>query len=145
MLGHLEAILGQPCATWGHLGAILGPSWAILGPSRGHLRAILGRLEAYRGHLGAILGPSWGHLGPKRLPRTSGNSTKFTNCPKHIIFQMLLMVLLGGGLVSKAILGTFWGRLGACLGLLGADLGLTGAILGYSVSGIFTECCMIQQ
>ena len=34
---------------WGHLGSILGPLGAILGPSWGHL--------------GAILGPFWGHLG----------------------------------------------------------------------------------
>ena len=50
------AILGHLEPSWGHLGAILGPSWGILGPSWGHLGAILG-------HLGAILGPSWGHLG----------------------------------------------------------------------------------
>ena len=42
--------LGTPLGPiLGHLGAILGPSWAILGPSWGHL--------------GAILGPSWAHLG----------------------------------------------------------------------------------
>ena len=35
-------------ATWGHLGAILGPSWGHLGPSWGHL-----------GLSWVILGPSW--------------------------------------------------------------------------------------
>ena len=46
-----------------HLGAILGPSWAVLGPSWSHLGAILGVSWAILGHLGAVLGPSWGPLG----------------------------------------------------------------------------------
>ena len=61
--GRLGAILGLSWAilgpSWGHLkhlGAILGPSWGHLGPSWGHLGVILG-------HLGPLLGPSWGHLG----------------------------------------------------------------------------------
>ena len=36
-------------ASWGRLGAVLGPSWA-------HLGAILGDLGAILGHLGTILG-----------------------------------------------------------------------------------------
>ena len=32
-------------ASWGHLGAVLGPSWGHLGVSLGHLGAILGDLK----------------------------------------------------------------------------------------------------
>ena len=56
-------------AVWGHLGAVLGPSWghvgpgwAILGPSWGNLGLPWATLD----HLGpswAILEPSWSHLG----------------------------------------------------------------------------------
>ena len=46
---------------WIHLGAISGPSWAVLGPSRCHL--------------GTILGPSWGILGDLK--------TKTSSCQKH--------------------------------------------------------------
>ena len=61
-------------AVWGHLGAILGPSWGHVGPSWGHLGEILGylglpwtildHLGPSWGHLGAILEPSWVHLVP---------------------------------------------------------------------------------
>ena len=50
-----------------HLGAILGPSWAHLGPSRGHPGPSWGHLGPSRGYLGpswGILGLSWGNLGP---------------------------------------------------------------------------------
>ena len=55
---HLGAILGPSWAILGHLGAILGPSWAIFGPSWD----IVGNLGATLGHLGPILGKSWAHL-----------------------------------------------------------------------------------
>ena len=54
-------LLSYPSSpSWGHLGAILGHFWVLLGPSWGDLGASVG-------HLGSILvylGPSWGHLGP---------------------------------------------------------------------------------
>ena len=54
---HLGAILGLSWAilgpSWGHLGANLGSSWANLGPSWANLGAILG----LSGHLGPTLGP----------------------------------------------------------------------------------------
>jgi len=53
VVGHLGAILGQSCAllgpSWGPLGAILEPSWVTLGPSWGHL-------GPFRSHFGAIFG-----------------------------------------------------------------------------------------
>ena len=49
--------------SWGHLGPILGPSWAFLWPSWGHLGAILGHLGAVLGPSLAILGSAWAHLG----------------------------------------------------------------------------------
>ena len=55
--GLLNAFGGPYRRPWGHLGAILGPSWGRLGPSWGHLGAVLA-------HLGAVLEPSWGHLEP---------------------------------------------------------------------------------
>ena len=55
---HLGAILGPSWAILGPLGAILGPSWTILGC----LGASWDHLGSSWGHLGAILGPSWGHL-----------------------------------------------------------------------------------
>ena len=50
--GSLGAYLGLPPSSWGlgHLRAILGLSWAILGPSWSHAGLSCGRLE-----------PSWGH------------------------------------------------------------------------------------
>ena len=47
--------------SWGRLGAVLAPSWSILG----RLGAVLGHLGAILGRLGGVLGPSWGHLGAK--------------------------------------------------------------------------------
>ena len=62
--------------SWGHLGAVLGPSWGPLGPSwalLGPLGAILGPLGASWGHpgvcwghLGTIFGPLWSVFGPSR-------------------------------------------------------------------------------
>ena len=43
-------------ASWGSLGAVLGPYW-------GHIGAILGPSWAILGHPGAILGPSSAILG----------------------------------------------------------------------------------
>ena len=98
--------------SWGHLGAISGPSWVILGhlrptwdylgttlgqlafppepvkPEIRPLEPILARLGASWGQAGAILGyldPSWGHI--------------------------------------RAILGPSWGHLGASWDHLGAMLG----------------------
>ena len=67
-MGPLGAILGPSWAVLGRLGAILGPSWAVLG----HLGAILGPLELSWGCLGpswAVLGPSWAIL----ISSTGGN------------------------------------------------------------------------
>ena len=57
------AILGPSWAILGLLGAILGPSWGHHGPSWGHLGAILGPSWAILGPCWAILGPSWAILG----------------------------------------------------------------------------------
>ena len=57
-LGHLGTILGPSWAILNHLGTILGPSWAILGPSwaiLGGLWAILGGLRAILEGLGGVL------------------------------------------------------------------------------------------
>jgi hypothetical protein len=86
--GHLGVLLANPAVSlWrpfkltrqgpahdlscGHLGAILGPSWSILGPAWGHLEAILEPSWAVQGHQNqddkcrldrpVILGPSWNH------------------------------------------------------------------------------------
>ena len=57
---HLGAFLGP---SWAILGAVLGPFWTILEPSWGLLR-----------HLGAFLGPSWAILGPLPLGSPSTHS-----------------------------------------------------------------------
>ena len=41
--------------SWAQLGAILGPSWGVLGPFWG----LLGPSWAYLGQIGVLLGPSW--------------------------------------------------------------------------------------
>eukprot|EP00959_Pyramimonas_sp_CCMP1952_P454879 9470657-Pyramimonas_sp.AAC.1 len=69
-MGILE--VGQ---SWCPLGAVLGASWAVWGPSRrplrrswGHLGDLWGRLGRHLGgtsaRLGDTLGPSWVLLGP---------------------------------------------------------------------------------
>ena len=62
---------GAILAHVAHLGPILEPFWASLGPSwgcletiLGHFVAILSHLRAILGHLGAVLRPFWGLLGP---------------------------------------------------------------------------------
>ena len=62
VLCHLVAMKGPFWAVLGPSWACLGPSWAVLGPSW----AILGRLEPVLGGLGRSLGgpgPHWGNLG----------------------------------------------------------------------------------
>ena len=59
--------------SWGHLGGILGVSWATFARS-GLLGRVLGRLGHVLGYVGpswavlksswAVLGTSWGRLGP---------------------------------------------------------------------------------
>ena len=49
--GFLEASLGSYLASWSRLGAVLGPSWAVLGPSWGRLGASLGLSWALLGDL----------------------------------------------------------------------------------------------
>ena len=75
MLSHLGVMLGDLGAMLGLCWAILGPGWAHVGPSWGHLGAILGLCWAVLGHLGAmlglcwaILGPSWAYVGPMLAP-----------------------------------------------------------------------------
>ena len=54
--------LPNPCVelSWTHLGAILGPLGAILGPSWGHLGAVLEPLGSPWGRMGS----HWGQEGP---------------------------------------------------------------------------------
>ena len=73
LMGPLGAILGPSWAILKSLGFFGGPSWGHPGASRGNLgafsgphQAILGTSWAILGPLGPILGPSWGHLGPLR-------------------------------------------------------------------------------
>ena len=64
--GGFGAILGHVGPSWpilAHLGASLGPSWAILVPSWGHLGPSWDRLGTVLGNLGAVLGGPWGVLG----------------------------------------------------------------------------------
>ena len=71
-------------ATWGRLGAILGPPWAALGLSWASLGRVLeplgalsGALEALSGALGAVLGPACGSL--RRLKTQIGEMSKTYN------------------------------------------------------------------
>ena len=113
-MAELGAVFGPSWAVlgtyWGRPGAVLKPSWAVLGPSWGRLGAVLGRLGAVLGPSGAILGPSWDVLG--RLGTVLGR--------------------LG------AVLGPSWGHLGAVLGpswgLRGPSWSRLGAVLRPSSS-----------
>ena len=104
-------------ASWGLLGALLGPSWVHLGVILGHLGAILGHLGAILepswailGHLGAILGPSW--------------------------------VIFGPSWAVVGHLGATLGHLGAILGHLGPICDHLGAILSCFVARSFTRPSM---
>ena len=60
LVGFLEA-------SWGHFGAILGVSWAHLGPTWAHVGLMMGSCWAHDGlmlgHVGAMLGLCWSILG----------------------------------------------------------------------------------
>ena len=95
MLGHLGVILSA-------LGALLGPSWALLG-------TILGSL-------GALLGPSWGPLGPTMGP--SWPILHRLGLPRGHVGPARLFCEL-----SWALLGPSWGHFGTLWGLFGVNLG----------------------
>ena len=88
---HLGLILGPPWATlgplgriFGHLGLILGPLESIFGPSwghLGHLGAILVVLGAILVDLGAILGLSWAVVGSYSNLRLTILLLPFLICP----------------------------------------------------------------
>ena len=100
---NIGAILGPSWYLLGSSRGLLGPTWAILVPSGG----LSGPLGAIWGPLGAILGPSCGHRGAILRP-------------------------LGA---SWGHLGSSWGDLGAnlapCFGHLGAAWGHPGTSWGH--------------
>ncbi len=84
-------------ASWAPLGALLGRSWALLGPSWASLGPLLGPSWA-------ILEPSGGLKGPSEAKRREGKTHKF-----FLRFLKDYLGLsgasLGGSLASWAILG----------------------------------------
>ena len=98
----------RPDLILGPLGAILGPSWALLGAILGHSGPIPGpswaskqaynRCERYTAYFGVTLDLSWGHSGA---------------------ILGSIGVILGR---SGAILKLLWGYLGAIPGHFGASL-----------------------
>ena len=70
LLGHVEAYLRIPGASWARLGFVLAPywkrlgaPWARFGASWARLGLILARLGPSWAHLGRVLVLSWGRLG----------------------------------------------------------------------------------
>ena len=86
------------------IGAVLGPSWVILGPCWGRL--------------GAILGPSWG-----AVSNAPSRCTEFGVLGPHFLSSLRdLWPVFGDRGPSSAILGrawAIWGHLEAILGNLG--------------------------
>ena len=102
----------------GALGALIGPSWDFLSPSRGRVGALLEVSEA-------VPGCSWDRLGGSREERKDGNRDS------HVCQCFRTLCL--------AILRRHWGTLGAVLrpswGFLSSSWGLVGGLL--EVPGAF--------
>ena len=116
-------------AVWGHLGAVLGPSWGHVGPSWGHLGEILGYLGLpwtildhvgpSWGHLGAILEPSWVHLVPFWLHFGSPFGSK--EHPKQKLkFKTISDTILGPVWSHVGIIDHVWVSCGICVESPGA-------------------------
>ena len=132
-------------------GAILGPSWPILGRSWGLLGpswAILGGLGGGPGSSWAVLGRSWSDFwsGPifdhvfNRFYFFFGRFWSPKGCPRGGILGAKMepksMPKRGRNLrAQKLPLGPSWNRLGAVLGRTWAILARLGAILGRSWAG----------
>ena len=132
--------------SWGHRAAILGPSWASLGPLC-QVGSILEVSWPFLGHLGAILGPSWHFSAVSQVRWTSKNNVFplvfryfcnwifFPSTSTTLRYVAPSWAILGP---SWAILGPSWGPPGAILGHpgpcwshLGIILSHLGAILGH--------------
>ena len=93
--------------SWGHLGAILGPSWGHLGPSWGHLGAILGYLGAILGHFRVTK-----REGRRNVERKSRCEVNFTKCARR---SSESTIFKSPGDYVEAFLVTFSCHLGAIL------------------------------
>ena len=115
----LGAVLGHIGPSWG----VLVPSWAVSEPSWGRLGAVLGPSWAVLGRL-----RSMDFRNCRNTKKTRKNDGKTTILASSGLLWGVLWDVLGGLL---GVLGGFLGRLGAILGRLGPSLGaLLGGVLG---------------
>jgi hypothetical protein len=121
-LGPSRAILGLSCAILGYLGL----SWAFLVPSRGHLGLILGyswpHLGLFLALFAAILGPLWASKTYKNWCEMEVSVLALLLCALALFLPLLAL--------SCGCLGHSWGYLGPSWALLGAFLGPSWALLG---------------
>ena len=137
--------LGYGGPSGGHLGAILGPSWAALEPSWRsfyHLRSTLPQprealkiaKKTNRKQAFSLLGPSCGHLAPSKpfLGAPLAPSLDFPRAPWGHLGPS--WAILGPSWATLVPLGRIWALLGTFLGPFGVILELRwghfGATLG---------------
>ena len=145
--GRLGAVLAvmEPC--W----AVLGPSWVVLGLSGDRLGAVLRPSWRVLGRLGAVLEPSWGRLGPswrrlgsawRRLGASCWligaswklleslfvfnrrESKKYYNSPVILINLEVRSIDFEAKIVEKSILDGLRSLLGYLKGILEASWGI---------------------
>ena len=105
-LGSLWAFLVLSLVSWGRLGAILVPSWAIWGPT---------------------VGPPWGYLGQSWAILGNWKPKIANTCQNHVF----LHAFGHPRTPPTARYQESWGHLGPILGPIGATVGQPWAILGH--------------
>ena len=116
-MGHLGAVLGLSWATVGPTWGYPGVSWAILGPSWGHLGRSWAHLRPISGLAGASLAPSWPVLGPRCA--VSALSGRLLG-PFFPISEPRSTLISASGRIWGH-LGALWGRFWLMLGPIGAQ------------------------